>query len=44
VAVEAERELILAVDPFLYRAVPGSTDSETFFLLAVTLVLLQTGL
>jgi hypothetical protein len=42
VAFEAERELTLAVDPFVYRAVRGSTDSETFFLVAVILVLLQT--
>jgi hypothetical protein len=44
VALEAERELTLAVDPFLYRAVPGSTESKTFFLLPMTLVSLQTGL
>jgi predicted glutamine amidotransferase len=32
-----KRELVLAVDPELYPAIQGSTDSEVFFLLAVTL-------
>ena len=32
-----KRDLILAVDPSLYHEVEGSTDSETFFFLALTL-------
>ena len=33
---EVKRELQLAVDPSLYSAIEGSTDSETFFFLALT--------
>jgi glutamine amidotransferase len=32
-----KRELVLAVDPSLYLEIEGSTDSETFFFLALTL-------
>ncbi len=32
-----KRELVLAVDPELYPEIQGSTDSETFFYLALTL-------
>ena len=32
-----KRELVLAVDPSLYPQIEGSTDSETFFFLALTL-------
>jgi glutamine amidotransferase len=32
-----KRELMLAVDPSLYPQIEGSTDSETFFFLALTL-------
>ncbi|HEX6703089.1 MAG TPA: class II glutamine amidotransferase [Gaiellaceae bacterium] len=32
-----KRELVLAVDPVLYPEIEGSTDSETFFYLALTL-------
>jgi glutamine amidotransferase len=32
-----KRELMLAVDPSLYPRIEGSTDSETFFFLALTL-------
>ena len=32
-----KRELMLAVDPSLYPEIEGSTDSETFFFLALTL-------
>jgi predicted glutamine amidotransferase len=32
-----KRELTLAVDPSLYPQIEGSTDSETFFVLALTL-------
>jgi glutamine amidotransferase len=32
-----KRELVLAVDPSLYPSIEGSTDSETFFFLALTL-------
>jgi glutamine amidotransferase len=32
-----KRELVLAVDPSLYAEIEGSTDSETFFYLALTL-------
>jgi predicted glutamine amidotransferase len=32
-----KRELVLAVDPLLYPEIEGSTDSETFFFLALTL-------
>jgi predicted glutamine amidotransferase len=32
-----KRELVLAVDPSLYPEIEGSTDSETFFFLALTL-------
>jgi predicted glutamine amidotransferase len=34
---EVKRELMLAVDPSLYSAVEGSTDSEAFFFLALTM-------
>ncbi len=34
---ELKRELQLAVDPSLYSAIEGSTDSETFFYLALTM-------
>jgi predicted glutamine amidotransferase len=34
---EVKRDLALAVDPKLYRAIEGSTDSELFFFLALTL-------
>jgi glutamine amidotransferase len=34
---EVKRELMLAVDPSLYADVEGSTDSEAFFFLALTL-------
>jgi predicted glutamine amidotransferase len=34
---EVKRELALAVDPSLYPEIEGSTDSETFFFLALTL-------
>jgi predicted glutamine amidotransferase len=34
---DVKRELMLAVDPSLYPSVDGSTDSETFFFLALTL-------
>jgi glutamine amidotransferase len=34
---EVKRELVLAVDPPLYPQIEGSTDSETFFFLALTL-------
>jgi glutamine amidotransferase len=34
---EVKRELVLAVDPSLYSEIEGSTDSETFFFLALTL-------
>ncbi len=34
---EVKRELMLAIDPSLYGDVEGSTDSETFFFLALTL-------
>jgi len=34
---EVKRELMLAVDPSLYSDLEGSTDSETFFFLALTL-------
>ena len=33
---ELKRELQFAVDPSLYSAIEGSTDSETFFYLALT--------
>ena len=32
-----KRELVLAIDPELYPAIEGSTDSEVFFFLALTL-------
>lgn len=32
-----KRELVLAVDPALYPSIEGSTDSETFFYLALTM-------
>ena len=32
-----KRDLVLAIDPELYPAIEGSTDSEVFFFLAVTL-------
>ena len=34
---EVKRELMLAVDPALYPDIEGSTDSEAFFFLALTL-------
>ena len=34
---EVKRELVLAVDPALFPSIEGSTDSETFFFLALTL-------
>jgi glutamine amidotransferase len=34
---EVKRELQIAVDPSLFSAIEGSTDSETFFYLALTL-------
>jgi glutamine amidotransferase len=34
---ELKRDLVLAVDPFLYPAIEGSTDSEVLFFLALTL-------
>jgi predicted glutamine amidotransferase len=34
---EVKRDLMLAVDPSLYPAIEGSTDSELFFFLALTL-------
>ncbi len=34
---EVKRELMLAVDPALYPDIEGSTNSETFFFLALTL-------
>lgn len=34
---EVKRELVLAVDPSLYADIEGSTDSETFFFLALTM-------
>jgi glutamine amidotransferase len=34
---DVKRELMLAVDPSLYPEVEGSTDSEAFFFLALTL-------
>jgi glutamine amidotransferase len=34
---EVKRDLALAVDPALYSAIEGSTDSELFFFLALTL-------
>jgi glutamine amidotransferase len=34
---DVKRELQLAVDPSLYSAIDGSTDSETFFYLALTM-------
>src|SRR6185312_1431027 len=34
---EIKRELVLAVDPSLYPSIEGSTDSEVFFYLALTL-------
>ena len=33
---QVKRELVLAVDPSLYPSIEGSTDSETFFFLALT--------
>jgi len=33
---DVKREIMLAVDPSLYAAVEGSTDSEAFFFLALT--------
>jgi len=33
---DVKRELMLAVDPSLYNRIDGSTDSETFFFLALT--------
>jgi predicted glutamine amidotransferase len=34
---DVKRELMLAVDPSLYSSVEGSTDSEAFFFLALTM-------
>jgi len=34
---EVKRDLVLAVDPSLYAEIEGSTDSEVFFFLALTL-------
>jgi glutamine amidotransferase len=34
---EVKRDLVLEVDPSLYPAIEGSTDSEVFFFLALTL-------
>ena len=34
---EVKRDLVLAVDPSLYSSIEGSTDSEVFFYLALTL-------
>ena len=34
---EVKRDLVVAVDPGLYPAIEGSTDSELFFFLALTL-------
>jgi glutamine amidotransferase len=34
---QVKRELVLAVDPSLYPHIEGSTDSEVFFFLALTL-------
>ena len=34
---DVKRDLALAVDPSLYPAIEGSTDSEVFFFLALTL-------
>jgi predicted glutamine amidotransferase len=33
---DVKRELMLAIDPTLYAEIEGSTDSETFFFLALT--------
>jgi predicted glutamine amidotransferase len=38
---EVKRELVLAVDPSLYSSIEGSTDSEVFFHLALTLGLVD---
>jgi predicted glutamine amidotransferase len=38
---QIKRELVLAVDPELYPLIEGSTDSETFFYLALTMGLEQ---
>ena len=34
---QVKRDLVLAVDPELYPSIEGSTDSEVFFFLALTL-------
>jgi predicted glutamine amidotransferase len=34
---DVKRELVLAIDPVLYPDLEGSTDSETFFFLALTM-------
>lgn len=34
---DIKREIVLAVDPSLYASIEGSTDSEAFFFLALTL-------
>jgi len=34
---EVKRDLVLAIDPSFYGEIEGSTDSETFFFLALTL-------
>jgi glutamine amidotransferase len=38
---EVKRDLVLAIDPSFYGDIEGSTDSETFFFLALTLGLEQ---
>ena len=34
---DIKREIVLAVDPSLYASIEGSTDSEAFLFLALTL-------
>ncbi len=34
---QVKRDLVLAIDPELYPSIEGSTDSEVFFYLALTL-------
>ena len=36
-----KRDLMLAVDPSLFADIEGSTDSETFFFLALTFGLMD---
>ena len=38
---EVKRDLMLAIDPSLYLDIEGSTDSEAFFFLALTLGLMD---